>query len=197
MGRAPAGCEGAAGNVSCSNTVPGNYTVTLRVTDSNGVSAVAAPERMVVAPPLEAALTPVTSSPIVGEAVGFTSSSSGGTGPFTWAWAFGDGVHGTGPTVNHSYASTGTYTVLLWVNDSVGVSRERSTHLRVSVSSPPAAPGTVGSPAEWLWVGAVVAVAAVVLVLALWLRRRKRDASTETPDGFPTPGSETERGPPG
>jgi PKD repeat protein len=37
-----------------------------------------------------------------------------------YAWAFGDGLAGTGPIVSHTYTSPGTYTVRLTVTDSLG-----------------------------------------------------------------------------
>ena len=37
--------------------------------------------------------------------------------PLTYAWTFGDGATGTGKTPTHAYATLGTFTVTLVVND--------------------------------------------------------------------------------
>jgi len=48
----------------------------------------------------------------------FSSSTSGGTGPYTYSWALGDGSTAIGPTVSHTYLKSGNYTATLVVTDS-------------------------------------------------------------------------------
>ena len=76
--------------------------------------------------------TPV--SPLVGQAVTF--SGTGSTDPdgtvVTYAWAFGDGTTGSGPTVSHSYASGMSYTVRLTVTDNGGASAAATQAVSVS-----------------------------------------------------------------
>jgi heat shock protein HslJ len=48
-----------------------------------------------------------------------SSSSSGGT-ITGYAWDFGDGIKGSGKTVEHKYTKAGTYTVTLTITDSNG-----------------------------------------------------------------------------
>ena len=50
----------------------------------------------------------------------FSAATSGGTEPFHYRWAFGDGTTWDGVVANHTYATPGNYTVRFWANDSVG-----------------------------------------------------------------------------
>ena len=52
----------------------------------------------------------------------FLDSSSGATSPLSYRWSFGDGSFSTAPRPQHSYTSTGAYTVRLIVTDSTGCS---------------------------------------------------------------------------
>ena len=62
-----------------------------------------------------------TASPLVacvGETITFTNSSTQGSAPINqWAWDFGDGNSATNQNSTHSYATAGTYTVILVVTD--------------------------------------------------------------------------------
>ena len=64
--------------------------------------------------------------------VTFTSNASGGTRPYNVEWSFGDESSSPGLTVNHSYATSGTYSVKVTLSDSVGASV--STNLTVVVA---------------------------------------------------------------
>jgi PKD repeat protein len=50
----------------------------------------------------------------------FTSCSSGGVGPYTYTWQFGDGDVGSGDGIAHTYAAPGTYSVCLDIADANG-----------------------------------------------------------------------------
>lgn len=56
----------------------------------------------------------------VGMEVTFTCTASNGVAPYAYAWSFGDGVAGYGPTVAHAYASAGTKTVTCTATDATG-----------------------------------------------------------------------------
>ncbi|MBN2549094.1 MAG: M28 family peptidase [Anaerolineales bacterium] len=56
-------------------------------------------------------------APGTGETVTFTASADG-TQPLEYIWDFGDGSSGSGLVVTHSYATTGSYTVRLTVQNS-------------------------------------------------------------------------------
>jgi len=49
----------------------------------------------------------------------FTNESTGGVGPYTYAWDFGDGNNSTDEDPVYTYAVNGTYDVLLTVTDSL------------------------------------------------------------------------------
>lgn len=72
--------------------------------------------------------------------VWFNASASGGPGPFAFAWTFGDGASGTGPSVSHTYATTGVYSVILIAYDAIN----DSTHLTASVQVYPTSSGGPG-----------------------------------------------------
>lgn len=106
-------------------TDPGNYTVTLTVTDdqladgsATTTISVGAPPNL---PPVAAAQADATSGnvPLV---VNFTSTGSDdldGTIE-NFAWTFGDGNVGSGPAPTHTYTVPGDYTATLTVTDDDG-----------------------------------------------------------------------------
>jgi PKD repeat protein len=63
-------------------------------------------------------------------------ASSDADGPIaSYAWSFGDGITGTGPTASHSYAAAGSYSVTLTVTDAAGTSAQ--TTRNVAPTAPP------------------------------------------------------------
>lgn len=74
-----------------------------------------------------------------GLSVAFTDGTTGS--PSSWFWDFGDGNTSTLQSPNHSYASTGTYTVCLTVNDGTCTD---STCSSVSVTGTPPTTGSCG-----------------------------------------------------
>jgi len=89
---------------------------------------------------LTTALTPPTvvasfdhgpSTPLAGEAVAFTSTSSTDGGPLVaWSWDLGDGG-GSGESVTHTYGAPGVYTVTLVVTDTCGYTATTATPIEV------------------------------------------------------------------
>ncbi|HEY3376632.1 MAG TPA: PKD domain-containing protein [Armatimonadota bacterium] len=129
----------------------GTYTITLRVQDSGGLTATVTKQVVVTTPP------PVNTAPVasftVTPASGTTTTSfavnaSGSTDAqdavaalqVQWDWD-NTGTWTaltTTKTANHTYASAGTYTIALRVQDSGGLTN--STTHSVTVTSPPSGP---------------------------------------------------------
>jgi PKD repeat protein len=106
---------------------PGEYLVTLRVTDDDGATASAVRTVAVVAPPPAnegptVSFVIVPDDPRVGQTVAFDASAS--VDPdgrvVAYAWAFGDGAAGEGVAPTHAYADPGDYVVTLTVTDEDG-----------------------------------------------------------------------------
>lgn len=55
----------------------------------------------------------------------------------SFAWAFGDGGAGTGPTVSHTWPVLGTYVVGLTVTDNTGLTGQAATEVHVVASTKP------------------------------------------------------------
>lgn len=127
--------------------VAGTYTIKLTVTDSVGVSnsttlvvSVAAPNQ----PPV-VAFSSFSSSGLV-----FSGSVSGSYDPDgsiqTTQWDFGDGGGASGPTVTHTYAKTGNYTVKATCTDNLGGSTTISQVITITtVNQAPTAVLTVST----------------------------------------------------
>ena len=120
----------------------GPFTVNLTVTDDRGRAAYAEKSITVQAipppPTLSANFTFAPTSPAVGDSVAFSAAASGGTPPYDFAWAFGDGESGIGPTVTHAYAGPGTFTVTLTASDARP--RDVSVTQVIVVRAPPPPP---------------------------------------------------------
>src|SRR6185295_3800128 len=53
----------------------------------------------------------------------------------SYAWSFGDGSSGTGATTNHTYATSGTFTVTLAVTDNLGARGTDTATVTVSTAA--------------------------------------------------------------
>jgi PKD repeat protein len=111
----------------------GNYTVTLVVSDDEGLASDPATTSVSIAG-LRANLPPV-SNPVgpdsanTGQLVSFDGSGSSdpdGT-IVAYDWDFGDGNSGTGVSTSHSYQAAGTYSVTLTVTDDGGLTNSVTT----------------------------------------------------------------------
>lgn len=118
---------------------PGNYPVTLVVTDSLGATSSTAATSVSVT---HAAPVPSFSSTPSGLTVSVNGSAStvsdGATLTYDWNW--GDGTaHGTGATATHIYGSAATYAVTLTVTDSLGSTAASTSNVTVTHAAPVAA----------------------------------------------------------
>jgi PKD repeat protein len=89
---------------------------------------------------LSTSFTYSPSSPQVGQPVWFTASASGGTGPYNFTWAFGDGATGAGATTYHTYSTAGSYNILLTAKDSSQSPQTATSQQTITITSPPPPP---------------------------------------------------------
>ena len=125
-------------------TASGTYTVTLTVTDDDGATGTATTTITVTdpPPPNQAPTASVLATPTSGDApLPVTLDGSGSTDPdgtiVSYGWDFGDTQTGSGVTVNHIYATSGTYTVALTVTDDDGATDTATTTVTVTDPPPP------------------------------------------------------------
>jgi YVTN family beta-propeller protein len=152
-------------------STPGVYFATFRYSDRSGHNA-SSYLTIQVNPALSAKLSvsPSSSSVSTGTAVEFSAAVSGGTAPYTIVWGFDDGSYAYGVSSEHTYATTGTYTVTLFVEDAAG--GQWNTTYRLSVQPPSTSLlGTSFVQGIFLGVVAGAAVGAVVLFFAGRTRR--------------------------
>jgi thermopsin len=64
----------------------------------------------------------VPSATDIGQDTSFSVAPSGGTGTYTFEWAFGDGNTSTDQFPTYTYDRTGTFNVTVWTNDTSGAS---------------------------------------------------------------------------
>ncbi len=170
-------CTSSAGSPTavCSAAVGGSYTVTLQVTDSNGGSTHATSALVVVTSALQATASSTPASGTATLTVTFASSAWGGSAPYSYSWRFGDssGDASSLPNPTHTYTSGGTFTAVLFVNDTSGHSVMKT--VTVSVASA-AAPTLLSSVPGGLTTLGLILLLAILVVVAfvLLLRRRSR-----------------------
>ena len=114
-------------------TTFGTYTVTLTVTDSEGLTDATSKSITIYAPPVSS-FTYSPAVPTTGETVTFDASgSSDPDGTIaSYAWDFDDGNTGTGVTAAHAYTTAGTYTITLTVTDDDGLTDNTTSDITVS-----------------------------------------------------------------
>lgn len=125
----------AASGVTASHTygAGGDYTITLTVTDSAGLTS-STTRAVTVAPP-HTDPTAVIDSDADGLSVAFdgtSSSAADGATIESYAWEFGDGGSSTDAAPTHDYAEAGEYDVTLTVTDSLGASGSVTETISVS-----------------------------------------------------------------
>ena len=129
-------------------SMAGTFTVSLAVTDnSSPQQAASAQQTVVVSNPstaLSARFTFTPSAPQTNQTITYTGNATGGTGPYTFSWSFGDGSSAAlGIVITHTYRTAGTFTILLNVTDSAHPSPATArSQESITVSSPPPALAT-------------------------------------------------------
>jgi PKD repeat protein len=125
----------ATGATPAPHTYPGarDYTVTLTVTDSDGLSDSVSQVVSLAGSAPVAAFGATPAAPTVGTQVQFDGSASNQPGGSisSYAWDFGDGSSGTGATPTHVYSSAGTFPVTLTVTAADGQTAQISHTIQV------------------------------------------------------------------
>jgi PKD repeat protein len=129
------GAHGSGMIVQHNYTATGSRTVTLNVTDSEGLSDTTQATFTVRGYPV-ASFTYSPALPLVGQMVTFNASRStpDGGNILTYHWDFGDLNSGSGMIVYHAYTGYGNHTVTLTVTDSEDLSDTCSRQIRILIA---------------------------------------------------------------
>jgi PKD repeat protein len=128
------GTSGSGQNPVHTYAAAGTYIANLTVTDANGATASAAALTITIHGPLAAT---AGASPLAGDApltVAFTARGAGGTAPYTYSWAFGDGSTSTSQNPSHVYSGAGIFTATLTVTDASAATATATATVVVSPS---------------------------------------------------------------
>ncbi len=124
-------------NPSHSYASDGTYTVTLTVTDDDGLPGSSSKQVTVTTPGPNVDPVADFSSSCTGLACAFTDLSTDQDGTVTgWSWTFGDGGTSTAQNPSRAYATAGTYSVTLTVTDDQGATHQRSAAVTVTAPAP-------------------------------------------------------------
>lgn len=116
----------------------GLFTATLIVHDSGGAVGTANLRIEVDCPPIPLVVN-LTANPTRGLAplpVAFVGAASGGTGPYSFAWDFGDGGSASAQDTSHVYTAPGAFLATLTATDAVGARASASALIVVLGATP-------------------------------------------------------------
>jgi hypothetical protein len=135
----------------CTYTSSGTYPVVVKVTDAQSNTVQSASYSVIIGGGGGGALALTVSGPatgLVGTAVTFTASASGGSGGYTFTWTPGESIFdlpqstGANPAYTHTYPVSSTYTVTCTVT-SGGSSAQGHATIQILGSAAPSAGYTV------------------------------------------------------
>ncbi len=144
----------AASTASHTYTAGGNFTVTVTVADSSGISSKASTSVVATAPPTATLSVSPSSGATPLQVTADASASTPGSNPIaSYTFSFGDGSAAVGPqaspTASHVYSAAGTFVVTVTVADTS--SATATAGKTVSAAAPPTAalsvsPSSGGAP---------------------------------------------------
>jgi len=143
------GSNGSGATVSHAFALPGNYTITVTANDGRGgVTSATAAAAIAQAnrPPHANPGGPYTGPAKTRIVFSGSASTDPDNDPLTYTWDFGDGASGTGVAPNHGYASEGTYTVTLTVDDGRGGKDSATVPVVITPAAAPANQPPVARP---------------------------------------------------
>jgi PKD repeat protein len=159
------------------STTAASATVGLVVLDTGGGSVTTSLIVRLVAPLSIQRLSETPATPDTGSSVQFSVDVTGGAGPETFTWSFGDGATEGGiANASHTYGTAGTFIANVSVDDGAG--GDVQAQIPVTVSASPASDVEQGLTNPWVLVG----VGLVVLVAAVVYVRRRRTRAQPSPD---------------
>lgn len=147
----------------------GGYSITLTVTDNDGLST--STTRGIT---IKATSSPVvsmeilTENPVLGEKVTFDAGDSvdpDGT-IVKYEWDFGDGEKGAGTKVTHTYEDAAEYAVTLTLTDNDNNKQTKEFNIIIGVPSTEESSDGSGMPV-WVWI--VIAVVAIIAAGVIFL----------------------------
>ena len=158
-------------------TAAGMATVSVNITDANGVSAQTTSSIDVVAGVVVSIQGPIAVT--TGDTPTFTANVSQGVEPYAVSWTLPSGAVSNGTSTSYNFPGPGVYEITAHVVDANGVRASATLNVTVQSSSSLFGGSVGGVPTVALLVGGVVVVAAVVAAL-YFLRRR---GSAPPPEG--------------
>ncbi len=149
MPRTSGGTQGSS--VTTVYNTPGTYTVSLTVTDKNGLRDTDT-KQIQILPAAPVLPTPVISAPreaMAGQPVTFDGSQSrpgNGGDIVSYEWRFGDGGSARGAVVQYAYGQPGNYGAVLIVTDASGRSNNTVHNILVKAAPPPPTASPTSTP---------------------------------------------------
>ncbi|MCI4324746.1 MAG: kelch motif-containing protein [Thermoplasmata archaeon] len=191
----PRGClqTPGDGNVTCSPTVTGSYTVGVSVTDASKVTLTSGGTLTVLTDPGVISLTASSASVTVNQPFALATDAANGSRPYSYTYTgLPTGCASTdSATLQCTPTSTGTYSIVVTVKDSLGfATMSQPTNVTVSAVASSTFLGLPGA-AGYALIGLVV----VIVAAGVYLVVRRRSAGPKSPPPQPKPDKWSEDNP--